>query len=82
MNLISKIRAERNLTQRQLAELVGITYQSLQRYENGSVIPSAVMAIRIAKVLNVTVEDLDRPTRERSRVSRRRGEKPPPLCRL
>lgn len=58
MNLISQIRAERNLTQRQLAELVGITYQSLQRYENGSVIPSAVMAIRIAKVLNVTVEDL------------------------
>ena len=58
MNLISQIRAERNLTQRQLAELVGITYQSLQRYENGRVIPSAVMAIRIAKVLNVTVEDL------------------------
>lgn len=49
MNLISKIRAERNLTQRQLAELVGITYQSLQRYENGSVIPSAVMAIGLQK---------------------------------
>lgn len=34
-----------------------------------------------AEIIRVN-KSKDRPTRERSRVSRRRGEKPPPLCRL
>lgn len=35
-NKISDFRKAQNLTQRQLAEKVGITYQSLQRYEKGN----------------------------------------------
>lgn len=58
MNFIAKKRNEKNLSQRELAKNVGITYQSLQRYENETVIPSVIIAIRIAKALNVTVEDL------------------------
>ena len=57
-NLISSKRIEKGLTQRQLAEICGITYQSLQRYENGSVVPSVTIAIIIAQALGATVEDL------------------------
>lgn len=57
-NLISEKRAKKGLTQRQLAEICKITYQSLQRYENGTVVPSVTIAITIAKALETTVEDL------------------------
>ena len=57
-NKISQFRKKSNLTQRQLAEKVGILYQVLQRYENGTRIPSVDTAIRIARALNATVEEI------------------------
>lgn len=57
----NKICEHRNtlmLTQRQLAQILNITYQSLQRYERGVVEPSVSVAIRIARALNTTVEEL------------------------
>lgn len=51
-------RKELKLTQRQVAERVGIIENAYRRYESGSVIPSAIMACKIAKVLNTTVEEL------------------------
>ena len=57
-NKISEFRKALNLTQRQLAEKVGITYQSLQRYEKGTVLPSVDIAIRLAEALGATVEKL------------------------
>ena len=57
-NKISDFRKAQNLTQRQLAEKVGITYQSLQRYERGTVLPIVDIAIRLAEALNTTVAEL------------------------
>ena len=57
-NKILEYRTKSGLTQRQLAERVNITYQSLQRYENGIICPSVVVAIDIAKALGTTVEEL------------------------
>lgn len=57
-NLISKFRNEKGFTQRQLSDKLGITYQSLQRYENNTVLPSVIIAIKIAKELDTTVESL------------------------
>lgn len=57
-NKISDFRKAQNLTQRQLAEKVGITYQSLQRYEKGTVLPIVDIAIRLAEALNTTVAEL------------------------
>nr|DAH30466.1 MAG TPA: hypothetical protein [Caudoviricetes sp.] len=57
-NKISEYRIKAGLTQRQLAAQVKITYQSLQRYENGIICPSVITAIDIAKALNTTVEEL------------------------
>lgn len=51
-------RKELKLTQRQVAEMIGMPYQNYQRYENEKVIPVATTASKIAKVLNTTVEEL------------------------
>lgn len=58
MNRLKARRKELGLTQKQVAEAAGLTCQSYQRYECGKVIPTAVMAVRIAKILETTVEYL------------------------
>lgn len=58
-NKISEYRKKLNLTQPQLAEKAGITsYTIIQRYENGQRIPTVYNAVRIAKALNATVEEV------------------------
>ncbi len=51
-------RKELKLTQRQVAEMLGMPYQNYQKYENEKVIPVATTACKIAKALNTTVEEL------------------------
>lgn len=55
-NKIFEFRSHLGLTQRQLAEKVGILYQALQRYEKGIVVPPVDMAIKIARALQTSVE--------------------------
>ena len=59
-NFISKKRIEKGYSQRQLAEICNFKYQALQRYENGSVMPSVQMALILDKALETTVEELFR----------------------
>lgn len=53
---LKRFRRERKLSQRQLAEKIGIPYQSYQTYEYGSSVPSANVAIKIAKAFSVTTD--------------------------
>lgn len=58
-NKISEYRKKLNLTQPQLAEKARITsYTIIQRYESGQRIPTVYNAVRIAKALNATVEEV------------------------
>ena len=57
-NNLSARRKELKLTQLQVAKSVGIAEAAYQRYEYGAVLPSVYVAIRLARVLNTTVEDL------------------------
>lgn len=57
-NRLKPLRAERNLTQAELAELVGVTRKTVNTIENGVYSPSAILAIKLAKALDVTVESL------------------------
>ena len=56
--LLKEKRKAWNLTQKQVAERIGIQCQSYQRYENQEVIPTVYTAIRLAKTLNATVEEI------------------------
>jgi putative transcriptional regulator len=51
-------RAMRGLTQAELAELSGITRKSINAIETGRMVPSVLIALKLAKALETTVETL------------------------
>ena len=51
-------RLQAELTQSELASLVGVSRKTINTVENGVFVPSTVLALRLAKCLGVTVEDL------------------------
>lgn len=52
------LRIALGYTQREVADEIGIAQQAYQRYERGTVIPNAVLAVKIAKALKTTVEEI------------------------
>jgi len=57
---LSHKRKEAGITQANLAEAVQVSRKSINAIENGIYIPSTVLALKIAMVLNCNVEDLFR----------------------
>ena len=57
-NRIKEKRGELGLTQAELAERCGVTRKTVNTVENGVFTPSALLAIKLAKSLNVPVEEL------------------------
>jgi putative transcriptional regulator len=52
------VRQSRELTQAQLAGLVGVSRQTINYIEQGAYCPSTRLALELARTLDVTVEDL------------------------
>ncbi len=59
-NQIKVFRARHDLTQAGLAERVGVTRKTINTIENGRFVPSTVLALKIARVFGVPVEELFR----------------------
>jgi len=57
-NTIKVQRAKKDITQEGLAELVQVTRKTINTVENGVYVPSTYLALKLAKVLGVTVEEL------------------------
>ena len=57
-NRLKVARAERNMSQTELATLVGVTRQTISTIETGQYCPSTKLALVIAKVLVKHLEDL------------------------
>ena len=55
---ISELRKEKNMTQEQLAEKMGVTDKSISRWENGKTMPDLSMITILAEELNVEVSEL------------------------
>ncbi len=51
-------RVARDLSRQQLADLVGVHYQTVGYLERGEYSPSLALALKIAAVLGLRVEDL------------------------
>ena len=51
-------RARRDLTQAALAELAGVTRKSINAIETGHMVPSIILALKLAHALEMKVEDL------------------------
>lgn len=56
--IIKELRTGEELTQKQVAEKLGITYKSYQAYELGIAIPSLVNFIKLADLFNVSLDYL------------------------
>jgi putative transcriptional regulator len=57
-NTLKVQRAMRDLTQADLASLAGVTRKSINAIETGNMVPSVLLALRIANALGVTVETI------------------------
>ena len=57
-NRLKEERASRGLSQADLAELVHVSRKTINTVENGVFIPSTVLALRLARALDTTVERL------------------------
>ena len=57
-NVIKVERAKRDLTQADLADMAGVTRRSVNAIETGRMVPSVLLALRIARALGVTVETI------------------------
>ena len=57
-NRIKQRRGELGLTQAELAEACGVTRKTVNTVENGVFVPSALLALKLARALNMAPGDL------------------------
>jgi putative transcriptional regulator len=57
-NTIRVERAIKNITQADLAELIGVSRQTINTIESNRYVPSTVLALKIARVFGKPVEEV------------------------
>ncbi|MDO6619420.1 helix-turn-helix transcriptional regulator [Shewanella sp. 6_MG-2023] len=57
-NKLKVLRAERDLTQAQLAELLQVSRQTVNAIEKGKFDPSLPLAFKAARLFGLTIEDI------------------------
>ncbi|WP_136193212.1 helix-turn-helix transcriptional regulator [Actinomyces procaprae] len=57
-NRIAVLRADRRVSRRQLAQALGVHYQTVGYLERGEYAPSLYLALRIARYFDVPVESV------------------------
>lgn len=57
-NRLKEYRAKINVNQTEMGRLVGVSRQTISQIERGDYSPSVTLALKIAKVLDVRVEDI------------------------
>lgn len=57
-NNLKVLRAERGLTQADLASAANVSRKTINTIENAVFVPSTVLALRLSKVLGVSVHDI------------------------
>lgn len=57
-NKIAKLLSEQNMTQKELAQLTGLTESTISHYVKGDRVPRGVNLVKIAKALGTTTDYL------------------------
>lgn len=57
-NRLKELRARDGLTQKDLAEKVGVTRQTIVSLEKGSYVPSLLLAMNIAELFQEPIENI------------------------
>lgn len=75
---IKQVRLMRSITQKQLADAIGVDHTVISKYEKGTVSPAPDKLKMIAEVLNVSIDDLLKDNHiqcEKKRVSAKASKK-------
>lgn len=57
-NRLKEYRAKNGINQSEMGRLVGVSRQTISQIERGDYSPSVMLAIKIARYFNVSVEDI------------------------
>lgn len=57
-NRLEELRKERGIRQEELAEVLEVSRQTIGSLENGRYNPSIMLAFKIAKYFNMSIEDI------------------------
>ena len=57
-NFIKSIRLENNLTQKEFADILGVTYQAVSKWENGKNIPDIGILKEISERFNINIDEI------------------------
>jgi putative transcriptional regulator len=57
-NRVEELRSARGLTRQELADAVGVHYQTIGYLERGEYSPSLLLALKIAKALDAEIPEL------------------------
>ena len=58
LNNLRRLRTSAGITQQKLSESAEVSRKSINAIENGIYVPSTVLALKIARTLGCSVEDL------------------------
>lgn len=58
INILKDVRKQKNITQEELAKLVGVSRQSINAIERGKYVPSTLLSIKISEIFNTSVNAL------------------------
>lgn len=57
-NNVRNLREDKNLTQSDLAEAVNVSRQTIHSIESGKFVPTTILALKLARLFEVRVEDV------------------------
>lgn len=57
-NHLKELRARLGVNQQEMGRLTGVSRQTISQIERGDYSPSVTLALKLAKILNVTVEEI------------------------
>ena len=57
-NTIKVQRAIKNITQKDLADAIGVSRQTINSTEAGKYVPSTILALKMARYFNKSVEEI------------------------
>ncbi len=58
VNKVHELRKKNNMTQEDLAKKLGVTRQTIISIENGKYVASLQLALRLAEIFNLHVEEI------------------------
>ena len=64
-----RLRGDKNLTQQELGDAVGISHSQISRYEAGQAMPRKTVLRKLAEALGVPVEEFQKTDEENSLIS-------------